>query len=34
MGNSVIPVKIGGALAQKLVDDDLYSIANSFSGVR
>jgi len=33
-GNRVVPVKIGGALAQKLVDDDLYSIANSFSGVR
>ena len=32
-GNKVVPVKIGGALAQKLVDDDLYSIANSFSGV-
>jgi len=33
-GNSVVPVKIGGALAQKLVDTQLYSIANSFSGVR
>jgi ATP-dependent phosphofructokinase / diphosphate-dependent phosphofructokinase len=33
-GNKVVPVKIGGALAQKLVDTDLYSIANSFSGVR
>jgi phosphofructokinase-like protein len=33
-GSKVIPVKIGGALAQKLVDDDLYSLANSFSGVR
>ena len=31
-GNRVVPVKIGGALAQKLVDDDLYSIANSFAG--
>jgi phosphofructokinase-like protein len=31
-GNAVVPVKIGGALAQKLVDDELYSIANSFSG--
>jgi ATP-dependent phosphofructokinase / diphosphate-dependent phosphofructokinase len=33
-GNSVVPVRLGGALAQKLVYDDLYSIANSFSGVR
>jgi ATP-dependent phosphofructokinase / diphosphate-dependent phosphofructokinase len=33
-GNDVVPVEIGGALAQKLVEDDLYSIANSFSGVR
>ncbi len=33
-GNKVVPVEIGGALAQKLVDDDLHSIANSFSGVR
>jgi 6-phosphofructokinase 1 len=33
-GNNVVPVKIGGALAQKLVDTNLYSIANSFSGVR
>ena len=33
-GNKVVPVKIGGALAQKLVDTELYSIANSFSGVR
>jgi phosphofructokinase-like protein len=33
-GNKVVPVKIGGALAQKLVDTNLYSIANSFSGVR
>jgi ATP-dependent phosphofructokinase / diphosphate-dependent phosphofructokinase len=33
-GNEVVPVKIGGALAQKLVYDDLYWIANSFSGVR
>jgi len=33
-GNDVVPVKIGGALAQKLVDAHLYSIANSFSGVR
>jgi ATP-dependent phosphofructokinase / diphosphate-dependent phosphofructokinase len=32
-GNKVVPVEIGGALEQKLVDDDLYSIANSFSGV-
>jgi len=32
-GNEVVPVEIGTALAQKLVDDDLYSIANSFSGV-
>jgi ATP-dependent phosphofructokinase / diphosphate-dependent phosphofructokinase len=32
-GNKVVPVKIGGALAQKLVDTELYSIANSFSGV-
>jgi ATP-dependent phosphofructokinase / diphosphate-dependent phosphofructokinase len=32
-GNEVVPVKIGGALAQKLVDTRLYSIANSFSGV-
>ena len=32
-GNKVVPVKIGGALAQKLVDTGLYSIANSFSGV-
>ena len=32
-GNQVVPVKIGGALAQKLVDTELYSIANSFSGV-
>ena len=32
-GNKVVPVKIGGALAQKLVDTNLYSIANSFSGV-
>jgi 6-phosphofructokinase len=32
-GSKVVPVEIGGALAQKLVDDDLYSIANSFSGV-
>jgi phosphofructokinase-like protein len=33
-GNKVVPVKIGGALAQKLVDTNLYSISNSFSGVR
>jgi len=33
-GNNLVPVKIGGALAQKLVDTNLYSIANSFSGVR
>ena len=33
-GNKVVPVKLGGALAQKLVDDELHSIANSFSGVR
>lgn len=33
-GNGVVPVKLGGALAQKLVGDDLYSLANSFSGVR
>ncbi len=33
-GNKVVPVKIGGALAQKLVDTNMYSIANSFSGVR
>jgi len=33
-GNKVVPVKIGGALAQKLVDADTHSIANSFSGVR
>jgi phosphofructokinase-like protein len=32
-GNSVVPVEIGDALAQKLVDDDLYHLANSFSGV-
>ncbi|HUH99723.1 MAG TPA: 6-phosphofructokinase, partial [Nitrososphaerales archaeon] len=32
-GNKVVPVKIGGALAQKLVDDDLYTLANSFSGL-
>ena len=32
-GNSIVPVEIGGALAQKLVDEDLYTIANSFSGV-
>jgi phosphofructokinase-like protein len=33
-GNAVVAVKLGGALAQKLVDDDLNSLANSFSGVR
>ncbi len=33
-GNKVVPVEIGGALEQKLVDDDLFAIANSFSGVR
>ena len=33
-GNKVVPVKIGGALAQKLVDTNLYAISNSFSGVR
>jgi phosphofructokinase-like protein len=33
-GNKVVSVKIGGALAQKLVDTNLYSISNSFSGVR
>lgn len=32
-GNRVVPVKIGGALAQKLVGKDLHSLANSFSGV-
>lgn len=33
-GNKVVPVKLGGALAQKLVDDELHGIANSFSGTR
>jgi phosphofructokinase-like protein len=32
-GNEVVPVKLGGALAQKLVQEDLYRISNSFSGV-
>ncbi len=30
-GNEVVPVKLGGALAQKLIDDDLFEVANSFS---
>jgi len=31
-GNEIVPVDLGGAIAQKLVDDQLYAIANSFSG--
>jgi ATP-dependent phosphofructokinase / diphosphate-dependent phosphofructokinase len=31
-GDKIVPVKLGGALAQKLVDKELYETANSFSG--
>jgi 6-phosphofructokinase len=33
-GKKVVPVKIGGARAQKLAHDELFAIANSFSGSR
>ncbi|MDG6915161.1 MAG: 6-phosphofructokinase [Nitrososphaerota archaeon] len=33
-GNEVVPVEMGDALAQKLVDDGLAELANSFSGAR